>query len=189
MFKKWIAIVGSARNGKNTELITDYIIKALKQKEIYVEKYILGAENISTCSGCEYCIKTGECNINDGVSKIIENMKSADGYILASPSYNYNMTAQMKALLDRTFCLNDYSDGKWKSRLSSNKKAIVVGTCKGKSKECMGYTVEGMKKGMLELDINVVDEIEYYNTKYMPVEMNEGIEERILDRIKNNRKI
>ena len=189
MAKKWIAIVGSSRQGKNTEIITDYIIKALKEKEIDVEKYMLSSENISTCSGCEYCIKTGECNINDEVSKIIENMKLYDGYVLASPSYNYNMTAQMKALLDRTFCLNDYSDGRWKSRLSSDKKAIVVGTCKGKSKESMGYTVEGMKKAMVELDIDVVDEIEYYDTKYMPVEMNEGIEDIIVKKVKNNKKI
>ncbi len=186
---KWIAIVGSARRGKNTELITDYMIKALEEKEIEVGKYILSSENISTCFGCEYCIKTGKCNIDDDVSKIIENMKSSDGYILASPSYNYNMTAQIKALLDRTFFLNDYSDGTWKSRLPSNKKAIVVGTCKGKSKESMGYTVEGMKKALLELDIDVVDEIEYYDTKYMPVETNEDIEVRILERIKNNEKI
>lgn len=46
-----------------------------------------------------------------------------------------------------------------------------------------------MKKGLVELDIDVVDEIEYYNTKYMIVEMNEGIEESILERIKNNQKI
>ncbi|MFT5875545.1 MAG: multimeric flavodoxin WrbA [Clostridium sp.] len=74
-------------------------------------------------------------------------MKKADGYIFASPSYNYNMTAQMKSLLDRTFCLNDYRDG-WASRLQPDKKAIIVGVCSGKTKDSMGYTIQGISKYM-----------------------------------------
>lgn len=109
-------------------------------------------------------------------------MKEAAGYVLASPSYNYNMTAQMKALLDRIFCLNDYSNG-WKSRLSPNKKAIVVGVCADKSKESMGYTVEGIVKPLSELEVKIVEVIEYYNTKHMPVVNNDNIREEIIKRI------
>jgi len=73
------------------------------------------------------------------------------------------MTAQMKALLDRTFCLNDYSNG-WKIRLSPDKKAIIVGVCAG-----MGYTVEGISKPLSELGVKIIEVIEYYNTKHIPV--------------------
>lgn len=174
MSEKWIAIVGSPRKGKNTDLLVDYIIKKLNEKDISVDKFILDSSNISTCSGCDYCIKTGKCIIQDDITKIIDNMKVADGYIFASPSYNYNVTAQMKALLDRTFCLNDYSNG-WKSRLSPNKKAIVVGVCKGKTKESMGYTVECMSKSLSELGVKIIDTIEYYDTKNLPVANNDKI--------------
>lgn len=71
MREKWIAVVGSPRKGKNTDLLTYYIIKALNEKGIYVEKFILDSRNITTCSGCEACLGTGTCVINDGIGKII----------------------------------------------------------------------------------------------------------------------
>ncbi|MGD9570005.1 MAG: flavodoxin family protein [Sedimentibacter sp.] len=178
MSEKWIAIVGSQRKGKNTDLLVDYIIQVLNEKNIMVDKFILDSNNITTCSGCECCIRTGKCIVHDDITKIIEEMKVADGYIFASPSYNYNVTAQMKALLDRTFCLNDYSNG-WKSRLSPYKKAIVVGVCKGKAKEAMGYTVECMSKSLSELGVKIIDTIEYYDTKNLPVANNDRIEDNL----------
>lgn len=178
MNKKWIAVVGSPRKGSNTDLLVDYIIQGLNEKNILVDKFILDSSNITTCSGCEYCIKTGKCLIQDDVTKIIECMKDADGFIFASPSYNHNVTAQMKALLDRTFCLNDYSNG-WMSRLSPNKKAIVVGVCKGKTKDSMGYTVECMCRSLSELGVIIVDTIEYYDTKNLPIASNDKIKKLI----------
>ncbi|SHJ30909.1 Multimeric flavodoxin WrbA [Geosporobacter subterraneus DSM 17957] len=185
MRRKWLAVIGSPRRGKNTDLLVDWIIEGLKQMNINVEKYYLDSWLISSCNGCEYCIETGKCHIQDGISEIIEQMKIADGYIFSSPSYNYNMTAQMKALLDRTFCLNDYRDG-WKSRLSPNKKAIIVGICKGKTQESMGFTVAGMEKALTELGIEILDIIEYYDTKNIPVENNVTIQEDIMNRIKHS---
>ncbi|WP_061312715.1 flavodoxin family protein [Clostridium botulinum] len=186
MSEKWIAMVGSPRKGKNTDLMVDYVIEGLNEKNIGVDKFFLSSSNISTCTGCESCIKTGVCIIKDDVSKIIDDMKNADGYIFASPSYNYNMTVQMKAFLDRTFSLNDYNDG-WKSHLSPNKKAIIIGVCAGKTKESMGYTVEGMSKLISELDIKIIDEIEYYNKKHIPVANNDKIREKVIEIVRNYR--
>lgn len=178
MVKKWIAVVGSPRKGKNTELLVDYFIQGLVEKNIKVDKFLLSSTNITTCIGCEYCIKAGTCIFEDDISQIIESMKKADGYIFASPSYNYNVTAQMKALLDRTFCLNDYSNG-CKSRLSSNKKAIIIGVCKGNKRESIGFTVECMNKTLSDLDVNVINTLEYYDTKNFPVANNDSIKEKI----------
>lgn len=186
MSKKWIAIIGSPRKGKNSDILTDYVIEALNDKDITVKKYYLDSKNISACTACEHCIKTGVCNIEDSLTKIINEMKSATGYILAAPSYNYNVTAQMKVLLDRIFCLNDYTDGIWKSRLSPNKKAIIIGVCKGKSKEFMGYTMEAMRKPIDELGVKVIDMIEYFDTKHKPVKGNSKIREKLISRVKNN---
>ncbi|MBZ9621444.1 flavodoxin family protein [Clostridium sp. FP2] len=185
MAEKWIAVIGSPRRGKNTDLMVDYVIEGLNEKNISVDKFFLSCSNISTCTGCEQCINTGICSIQDDVTEIIENMKKADGYVFASPAYNYNITAQMKSLLDRTFCLNDYRDG-WKSRLSPGKKAITVGICSGKTKEAIGYTVEGISKPLLELGVKIVDVIEYYDTKHIPVSNNDDIREKTIQRIINH---
>jgi multimeric flavodoxin WrbA len=184
MGEKWLAVIGSSRKGKNTDLIVDYIIEGFHERNIEVDKYYLDS-SIATCTGCEYCIQTLTCNIQDDITEIINNMNKVDGFIFASPSFNYNMTAQMKALLDRTFCLNDYSNG-WKSRLSPGKKAIIVGVCAGNTKESMGYTIEGISKTLCELGINIIDIIEYFNTKHMPVADNDHIKEEIIERITNH---
>ena len=186
MGEKWIAVVGSPQKGRNTDLLVNYLIEGLNEKDIEVDKFYLDSSNISTCTGCECCIKTGTCSIQDDITEIIDTMKKVDGYIFASPSYNYNMTAQMKSLLDRTFCLNNYSNG-WKSRLSPDKKAIIVGVCAGKTKESMGYTVEGISKPLSELGVKIIDVIEYYNTKHIPVANDDNIRKKTIERIRNHR--
>lgn len=88
----------------------------------------------------------------------------------------------MKLLLDRTFCLNDYRNG-WKSRLTSDKKSIVVGVCAGNTNEAMGYTIKGMINPISELGVQIIDIIEYYNTKNVPVYSNCDIQKEITNRI------
>ena len=187
MSEQWIAVVASPRKGKNTDLIVDYVLEALKVKGIHVKKYYLTDNKISTCKGCERCLESGTCFIQDEVTKIIAKMKAADGYILASPTYNYNMTAQMKAFLDRTFCLNNYVGG-WKSRLPEGKKSIIIGVCAGKTKESMGYTIKGMEIVLTELGVEIIDSIEYFNTKQLEVIKNDTMKDEVMQRIiKNSR--
>lgn len=182
--KQWIAIIGSPRRGENTETLVDIISQVLEDKEITVQKFYLDMKKMSPCTNCEYCMERGECYIDDNISTILNKMKTSDGVILASPSYNYNVTGQMKILLDRTFSLNDYTNSTWSSRVEKGKKAIVVGTCKGPSQESMGYTTLAMKKVLEELEFEVLDTIDYYNTKFNPVNTNESDIDSIKDRIR-----
>ncbi|OPJ57635.1 flavodoxin family protein [Clostridium oryzae] len=78
MRERWIAVVGSPRKRKNTELLVDYIIQGLKERNIEVDKFLLSSTNISTCSGCEYCMVTRKCKINDDISGIIDRMKELE---------------------------------------------------------------------------------------------------------------
>ncbi|MBN2898371.1 MAG: flavodoxin family protein, partial [Clostridia bacterium] len=144
--KHWIAVVGSPRRGENTERLVDVIAEALAENSIVVKKFYLDQGQMSPCTNCEYCMQTGNCLIDDEITEILQAIKTADGIILASPSYNYNVTAQMKVLLDRSFVLNDYTDSLWRSRVPAGKKAILAGVCKGKTEESMGYTLEAMRK-------------------------------------------
>ena len=58
----------------------------------------------SPCVGCEACRKTGACTkFNDGMSLIYPKLEQAQGLILASPVHNYNVTAWMKAFIDRLY--------------------------------------------------------------------------------------
>lgn len=178
MKKKWIAILGSPRRGKNTDTIVDYVTESLHQKDIEVEKYYLDSTGVSMCTGCEACFDSGKCIYDDKISKIIECMDSVDGYILASPVYNYSISSQMKAFLDRTFCLNDYNGG-WSSRLSGGKKAIVIATCRGNRDDSLGDALKCMERVISDFDVEIISSIGYRDTKFKPVKGNEKIKSTI----------
>lgn len=189
MKKRWIAIVSSSSRYRNTEVLTDYIINALSKKNIEVKKILLGNQDISTCSGCECCIKTGVCRIKDNVADIIDSIKTCDGLILASPTHNYNVSAPMKAFIDRTFCLNDYTGDTWRSRLPQGKKAIVAAVCSGNSKNSMGYTVNAMVQPITELGLSVTDVFELFNTKNLSAFEDESLKTSVDKRIRDNNNI
>ena len=52
-------------------------------------------------------------------------------------------------------------------------------------KEAYGYTIEGISKPISELDIKIIDVIEYYNIKNEPVYNNYKVREKIIKRIIN----
>jgi multimeric flavodoxin WrbA len=51
--------------------------------------------------GCLLCQQTQKCVINDDVESILNKVKSADAIVFAMPIYYYEMSGQMKTLLDR----------------------------------------------------------------------------------------
>jgi Multimeric flavodoxin WrbA len=53
------------------------------------------------CLGCFACQKTGKCVIKDDMNEIVPKMEHADVLVFATPIYYYEMSGQMKTLLDR----------------------------------------------------------------------------------------
>ena len=47
------------------------------------------------------CQKTQKCVIKDDAAAIVEKMKNADVLVFATPIYYYEMSGQLKTLLDR----------------------------------------------------------------------------------------
>lgn|GEM_PF-599644 len=186
MEKKWIAVLGSPRRHKNTETLMDYYIEDLEKKGRRVEKVILSKMELNICNGCEYCSKYNTCHFNDDISKVINKIKNAEGVILGSPSYNYNVTPYMKIFLDRLFSLFTFEKGNWSSKLNSRGiKAIIIGVCAGEDEYSMGFTTESMKRVMIDHGIEVVIEEAYYGTRRKPVMQNEDIRREVARKVEN----
>ena len=101
---KVIAINGSARKNGNTSLLINEVFKVLKNHNISCEMIQLAGEKINGCIACDRCYETkdNKCiQSADIINSCIEKMIDADGIILASPTYFSNVTAEMKALIDR----------------------------------------------------------------------------------------
>lgn len=75
---------------------------------------------------------------------------------------------------------NQWENGSWSSQLDSKGiKSIIIGVCAGPNSSSMGYTIEAMKRVMLDHGVEVMIEESYYGTRRNPVENNMEIREKI----------
>lgn len=101
MGKNVLVISTSLRKGGNSDRIADEFMNGAKDAGNQVEKIELRGKTIAFCKGCLTCQKTQKCVINDDAVWIAEKMKQADVIAFATPIYYYEMSGQMKTVLDR----------------------------------------------------------------------------------------
>ena len=100
---KILALSGSPRGQKSqTRVLAEKVLEAARAKGAEVEFVDLAKARIGFCQACEVCHQGPDCVLQDDGKAILRKMLAADGLILASPVYLNQVTAQMKALLDRT---------------------------------------------------------------------------------------
>ena len=99
--KKVIVISTSLRKGSNSDMLADQFAEGAKAAGHEVEKISLVGKNIQFCKGCLGCQKLGRCVINDDVNDIMAKVLQADVICWAAPIYYYEMSGQMKTLIDR----------------------------------------------------------------------------------------
>jgi len=99
--KKVIVISTSLRQGSNSDMLADKFVEGAKAAGHDVEKISLAGKNIQFCKGCLACQQLGRCVINDDVNDIMARVLKADVVAWATPIYYYEMSGQMKTLIDR----------------------------------------------------------------------------------------
>jgi multimeric flavodoxin WrbA len=101
---KVIAFNGSARKNGNTALLLNMVLDELKEEGITTEMYQLAGKPIQGCIACYKCIETkdNKCALTaDVVNECMQKMIEADGILLGSPTYFADVSAGMKALIER----------------------------------------------------------------------------------------
>lgn len=103
MGKSVLVISTSLRKNSNSDMLADAFIRGARDKGHTVEKVGLSGKTIQFCRGCLACQsrKDGHCVLNDDADGIIQQMRKADVLVFATPVYYYEMSGQMKTLLDR----------------------------------------------------------------------------------------
>ena len=124
---KILAIVGSPRPKGNTNYLVDQALEEASKLGIETEKIVLSDYNVNPCLGHDNCASLDLCSQKDDTAAILDKFCQAEGVILATPVYYFNVTAQMKTFIDRTYFLYE------KSRKSRAKTVgvIVIATCEG----------------------------------------------------------
>ncbi len=102
---KVVAFSGSARRDGNTALLVKEVFGNLEKEGIETELVQMAGQTVRGCIACYKCFerKDRRCAVKgDMVNDCIEKMDAADGIILASPTYFADITAELKALIDRS---------------------------------------------------------------------------------------
>lgn len=111
MSKKVLILSSSLRKGSNSEALAKEFEKGAKEAGHNVEMVYLHGKTIHFCTGCLVCQKTKRCVIHDDADAIAQKMLTSEVLVFATPIYFYEMSGQMKTLLDRSNPLfpSDYS--------------------------------------------------------------------------------
>ena len=99
--KNILVIATSLRAKSNSDILAERLIDGAKDAGNNVEHISLKGKNIRFCIGCLACQKTQKCVLKDDAAEIAEKVKNADTLVFATPIYYYEMSGQMKTLLDR----------------------------------------------------------------------------------------
>ncbi len=99
--KNIIVISTSLRHGSNSDMLAEKFLEGALSAGNSVEKISLVGKNIQFCKGCMACQKLGRCAIKDDVNDIMAKVLRADVVVWATPIYYYEMSGQMKTLIDR----------------------------------------------------------------------------------------
>lgn len=110
MSKKVLIISTSLRQHSNSDALAEAFAVGAREAGHQVEKISLTGRNIGFCQGCLACLKTGRCVLKDDAPAITEKIHDADVLVFATPIYYYEMSGQMKTMLDRANSLygSDY---------------------------------------------------------------------------------
>jgi len=129
---KILGINGSPRKA-NTDLLLAEAMRCIAEEGLQTETLLLRKLDIKFCRGCFKCFDKNDndygCQIHrDAMDEILPKLKACHGLLLATPVYFGQVTAQMKAFMDRTEPLLRYVQSSWKSTLKNKIGAgIVVG--------------------------------------------------------------
>jgi len=106
-----IGFQGSPRKKGNTSFLLSHFMQAVEKLGAQTRIIEVAQKNIIPCKEYVVCEKRGFCPIDDDVkSEIYPLIRQAEVVVLASPIFFYNMTAQLKAVVDRcqTFWARKY---------------------------------------------------------------------------------
>ena len=96
-----LVISTSLRPRSNSDILTERLVAGARDAGHQVEEISLKGKELKYCIGCLACQKTQRCVQKDDALWIADKMKDADTLVFSTPIYYYEMSGQMKTLLDR----------------------------------------------------------------------------------------
>ncbi len=155
MSKKVLIIATSPRKQGNSNRLVQEFAKGAKDAGNEVEIEYLCDKTINFCKGCLACQRLKKCVIEDDANEITEKMRNSEVIVWATPVYYYNMSGQMKTMIDRSNALfatvNKFKDIYLIACAAENNESAIDGTIdslKGWLDCHSGTILKGVIKGV-----------------------------------------
>jgi multimeric flavodoxin WrbA len=124
---KVIGFSGSARKDGNTSILLKTVLDEISKEGIETELFQLAGKPIQGCIACYKCFenKDKRCAVDkDIVNECIEKMLESDGILLGSPTYFADLSASMKALIERAGMVSRANDDMFKRKAGAAVVAV-----------------------------------------------------------------
>jgi multimeric flavodoxin WrbA len=143
---KVLGIVGSPRQGGNTEELVDEVLRGARDAGARFEKVRLSDLEIAPCDACDSCVDTGECVQGDDMPGLLAKMQASQIWVLGTPVYWWGPSAQFKLFVDRWYSQahRDVDKAMWKGR------RVILVVPFGDDDPGTARHVEGMLKDALD---------------------------------------
>jgi len=159
---KILSINGSRRKKGNTEFLIQSILTPAQKGGAQIESIFLGDYQIGACTRCEGCASSWECIIRDDFAQVIKKIDEADGIVLASPTYWYSVTSDMKRFIDRCYSLIQFPVNRksWIGKYQGAGKACVTAAiCEQSEESAMGNTLSLLTDFSKDIGMDVVGSV------------------------------
>ena len=103
--KNILVVVGGGRPKGNTMQLADAFIRGAEEAGHSVEKVSLLKSEVKGCLGCNACRFGKPCIQKDGFNELVPKIKEADLIVFASPLYFWTISANLKAFIERFYCI------------------------------------------------------------------------------------
>ncbi len=126
---KVIAVLGSPRKNGVSSRIVESFMEVVQDRGCETKTYALNEMNFQGCKGCHACKGKSEiCVLNDELTEVLSDMKTADITLLATPVHFGDVSGQFKCFFDRTWSLvkPDFLTNPDPCRLIPGKKVVLI---------------------------------------------------------------
>lgn len=126
---KVVALLASPRRKGNSNGLAENLTSYLAENDHEIVPYFLNNLSYKGCQACTGCkTRTDYCVLLDDLTPVLEDVKTADVVIMASPVYWGEVNAQLKGFIDRTYSYltPEFVTGPIRHRLPRGKKLVFV---------------------------------------------------------------
>ena len=126
---KIVVLIGSPHPDGATSDMVKAFAKGAQEAGHEVVSINVAHRNIRGCMACEYCRKKekGVCVQKDDMQEIYPEILSADMVVFASPIYYFTLSAQLQAVIHRTYAIDIPKEFKKVALIMSSGSKFVYG--------------------------------------------------------------